>query len=115
MKVKFNEILFDVISVPSISSLRVQANIEKADYTLDKILSEVKASEEMVFYDDNDEITAVYSGYTSPVAVCVMFNDGVEVVSVEMENENIESQIETLTKRINQLEQTRSETKSEEK
>ncbi len=110
MKVRFHEIIFNVEGTPNITATRIQSNVEKGEHTLDDILSEVKASDEITFYNDDDEISGVYSGYSKPIAISIVFDDGKATISVEIENENIMSQIEALTKRIYMLEQTRSET-----
>lgn len=106
MKVKFNELVFNTEGLPNISALRIQTNIKKDNYTIDDILSEVKSSDEITFYEDDDTVTGIYPGYTKPIAVCIVFVDGVETISVEVENENISDQINALTERVDTLEHT---------
>ncbi len=106
MKVKFNSLVFEVEDQPNISALRIQTNVKRDTHTVDDILSELKSSEGVTFFEDDDTVIGKYPGYNKPIAVCVVFDNENETISVEVENENISSQIDTLTQRVDTLEHT---------
>lgn len=98
MKIKFHETLYNLLSMPNIMSTHFQASFEKGENTFDSIVEDTLNTDEITVYDDEDEVSGIYTGYTKRIALYVL--DGNESISVEFENSDIQAQIDALTASI---------------
>lgn len=101
MKIKFHETLYNLISTPNVMPTHFQATFEKGENTFDSIVTDTLNNDEITVYNDEDEVSGIYTGYTKRIALYVL--DGNESVSVEFENENIQSQIDALVESVSTL------------
>lgn len=95
MKVKFHDVKYDLTSRPNIFSTRFQCMIEKGDHSYNDIISDTANVENIVVYDDEDEVEGVYSGYSTRVAFTIMDN-----ISIEFENTDIIGQVNSLASSV---------------
>lgn len=113
MKIQFVETKYDLVDPISRSASHLGAAIVKADYSLDDIVADVKASSVVKVYDDADELIAQYEGYTIFVAASnypIERGDAIiDVVSVELENADIQAQVNSLFSDVEDIEQIQSE------
>lgn len=101
MKIKFHETLYDLISLPNAMSTHFQATFEKGENTFDSIVTDTLDIDEITVYNDEDEVSGIYTGYTKRIALYVL--DGNESISVEFENADIMAQIDALTQQTASL------------
>ena len=69
--------------------------IEKGDHSYNDIISDTANVENIVVYDDEDEVEGVYSGYSTRVAFTIMDN-----ISIEFENTDIIGQVNSLASSV---------------
>lgn len=109
MKIKFHDTLYNLIANPNVMSTHFQATFEKSDNTFDAIATDTLNTDEITVYD-GEEVKAIYSGFTKRIALYVL--DGNEHVSVEFENTNIQSQIDSLTATLSAVQEAQATTDS---
>lgn len=102
MKIKFHDIVYNLIGEPNVMSTHFQAMIEKGDNTFDAIAEDTLTPDDIILYNDEDEVSGVYTGFTKRVALYVL--EGNNSVSVEFENDYIQSRIDALTSQLNNQE-----------
>ena len=102
MQIKFHEELYSIQNTPNIASTHFQATFEKGEHTFDSIAEDTLNTEEIIIYNDDGTISGIYSGFTKRIALYVLA--GNDSVSVEFENDYIQSQIDTLTSQVNNQE-----------
>lgn len=93
----FNTIEYDLKDRPNVSASRFQASLTRA-HSIDEIVEEVSNTSTIII-KDNGITTAVYEGYTKMLAVAV-YED---VISVELINEDIQMQIDSLGRAVDNL------------
>ena len=98
MKIKFHETSYNLLYTPNIMTTHFQAMFEKGENTFDSIVEDTLDTDEITVYNDEDEVSGVYTGYTKRIALYVL--DGNESISVEFENSAIQAQIDALTASI---------------
>lgn len=95
MKIKFHKITYNLVGEPNTMPTRFQATFEKGDYSFDFIITDTLNTDEITVYNDEDEVSGIYTGYSSRIALYVLADNN--HVSVELENANIQAQIDALT------------------
>lgn len=90
MKIKFHETLYELVDSNALFG-RLQATIKKGDHTYDSIIEDTVNAEEITVYDDQDEVQAIYTGYTKRIAISI-----IEDISIELQNVNFEKQLQDL-------------------
>lgn len=86
---KTNE--YELKSLDVISS-RFSVSLERNEYDIDTLLSEIETSESITVKED-DEIIGVYNGYAELLALSVHTDD----ISVEIINKDIQMQIDAIS------------------
>ncbi len=109
MKIKFHESMYNLVNTPNVMSTHFQATFEQGDNTFDAIATDTLGTDEITVYD-GEEVKAIYSGFTKRIALYVL--DGNESISVEFENTNIQSQIDSLTAKLSAVQETQATTDS---
>lgn len=104
MKIRFDDVEYQLVNdgAYNVETTHFQATIIK-EGTLDSIVENVTGVEEIEIVNDNDEIIAVFTGYTRRLAV-VLYEDA-EEVSVELLNTDIEGQIRNITDSISEIQE----------
>ena len=100
MKIKFFSLLYDLVDTPNVSPTHFQATVKKGNNTFDSILADTKEVTEIKVFDDDNNVTAVYTGYSQRIAVAVYGDDN---VSIELLNTDISRQIDSLSSNVNQI------------
>lgn len=108
------EIIFDeykhpLVDLPNISASRFQASLIREGISVDDLLADIESVESIQVLED-DELIAQYSGYTKLVAISIHE----DMISVELENIDIQSQIDALSATIASMEATIKSLKKEE-
>lgn len=103
MKIKFHKILYVLKDNVNVMPAHFQATIDKGDNTFDDVIADTVDVEEITVYNDDNEVTAIYTGYTKRIAICIYPNDN---VSVELENTDITGAINTLTQQMSEVQNT---------
>lgn len=101
--IKFKTTSYELASQENVSASRLQATILKDDHTVENILGELEGTTTATVTED-DEVVAVYNGYTDVLAVTVMTNQLIDIstdtyadtVSIELLNADMQSQIDSL-------------------
>lgn len=94
MKVKFGNTTYDIDGMNvNVSVTHFQVNVIKGNATIDKIIDDALSSDMIIVLNDDGERTGVYNGYTKLVAATAY---DMKVVSIELENPDVRSQIESL-------------------
>lgn len=109
MQIKFNSTLYDLVEMPNIQSDRFQATIYKGNYSLDTILNDIQESETIQVLN-GEEIVGIYTGYSFLIALSSYYSSsGTVLVSIELSNNNTQSQIERLTNEVSDIKESISE------
>ena len=105
MQIKFHETEYNLVDNPNIASSRFQCTIEKGDNTFDSIVADTTDIEEITISDEG-ELDAVYTGYNKRIAINIYENDN---ISIELENDSIQKQIDILTAQLTAVQKTTDE------
>lgn len=97
--IKFHTKEYELVG-NNVSLSHFQATIVKGENTFDDIVEDVTGVTEIKILEDG-ETTAVYNGYTTRLAISIYENDN---VSIELINNDIQSQLNTLATSINNVE-----------
>lgn len=87
---------FNLVDNINVSPSRLQATIFQENFTMEFIAECVKDNTEIQILDDS-EIIGIYEGYSDLFALSMYYNQDDEVVSIELMNADIESQIDNLS------------------
>lgn len=100
-QIKFNSAVFNLVGDINIDASRLQATIYKGNYTVDQIADSTKDCNIIQVLNDG-KIDGQYTGYTAPVAYSLNYEvpSGVPIVSIELANEDISSQINALSSQV---------------
>lgn len=98
MKIKFHEMIYNVSGTVNVMPARLQATFEKGENTFDFIATDTLNTDEIIVYNDDEEVIGIYTEYTSRIALYVLDNN--EQISVEIENTDLQSQIDALTNSV---------------
>ena len=107
MKIKFHETIYNLIDMPNVLPSRFQATIEKGDNTFDSVIADTVDVENITVYDG--EVKAIYTGYNRRIAICIYPDDN---ISIELENTDIQSQIDSLTTTLSAVQEAQATTDS---
>lgn len=102
MKIKFLNEIYNLYEPPNVTQTHFQASIKKDDYDLSSLVDEINESNTIIIYDDDDTELSVLTGFTKPVAISCMFSDNT-IVSVELENEDVFTMINTLSEKVESI------------
>lgn len=105
----FDNFKYELNDLPNVSASRFQASLIREGISIDDLLADIESVESIQVLED-DELIAQYSGYTKLVAISIHE----DMVSVELENIDIQSQIDALSATISSLEATIKSLKKEE-
>lgn len=99
--IKFNSTVFNLVNDINVDTTRLQATIYKGDYSVEQIVTSTRDCNLIQVLEDK-KIVGQYSGYTKPLAVSMYFagDDITPIVSIELANEDISSQINTLQSQV---------------
>lgn len=99
--IKFNSTVFNLVNDINVDTTRLQATIYKGDYSVEQIATSTRDCNLIQVLEDK-KIVGQYSGYTKPLAVSMYFADDyiTPIVSIELANEDISSQINTLQSQV---------------
>lgn len=92
MKIKFHETLYDLVGSNAYSG-RFQATIEKGEHTYDSIIEDTLDAEEIIIYDDEDEVKGIYTDYTKRIAITIQSDN---YISIELQNTDFERRLQEL-------------------
>ena len=95
MKIKFNENIYELAQQPYVYGTRFSAMIKKGEISYDQIVEDTSSPDQITIYDDNDEVSGIYTGFKNRIAITIM-----EHVQIELENSDIQAQIEQLQSTI---------------
>lgn len=90
-----NNVSYKLVDSPNISADRIQATILKEDYSFEEIVENAKGNEEITVKEDDTTI-GVYSGYTNFLAASLYEIKVGSVVSIELLNADMQSQINNM-------------------
>ena len=101
--IKFGSVVFNLVDTVNIDTTRLQATIYPGNYTMEQIASATRDCNSIQIVDEG-KIIGQYAGYTVPVAYTLnyMNTEDTPVVSIELANLDILSQINTLTDQISE-------------
>lgn len=99
-QIKFNSTAFDLVGDVNVDTTRLQATVYKGELSVDEIARSTKDCNIIQVVEDK-KILGQYSGYTKPIAYSLNYlPSGEAVVSIELENQDITSQINALKEQI---------------
>ncbi len=88
-----------LVDYPNVSLDRLQATILKEEYTIEEIIDSAKNNEEITVKDGNVTV-GVYNGYTDFINTTVYENNGETVVSLELANNDVKSQLKNVLQKV---------------
>lgn len=99
--IKFNSTVFNLVNDINVDTTRLQATIYKGDYSVEQIAASTRDCNLIQVLEDK-KIVGQYSGYTKPLAVSMYFagDDITPIVSIELTNDDVISQIDQLNNRV---------------
>ena len=99
-QIKFNSTAFDLVGDVNVDTTRLQATVYKGELSVDEIARTTKDCNIIQVVEDK-KILGQYSGYTKPIAYSLNYlASGEPTVSIELENQDITSQINDLKEQI---------------
>lgn len=99
--IKFNSTVFNLVNDINVDTTRLQATVYKGDYSVEQIAASTRDCNLIQVLEDK-KIVGQYSGYTKPLAVSMYFagDDTTPIVSIELTNDDVISQIDQLNSRV---------------
>lgn len=102
--IQFNEIKYNLIDHENVLASSFQATILKEDYSVEDIAEDATSAEEIKVYED-DELVATYTGYTDMRAISMYELEEGMVISIELDNHDVYSQLNNLTQMVGDIEE----------
>ena len=101
--IKFGSVVFNLVDTVNVDTTRLQATIYPGNYTMEQIVASTKDCNNIQIVDEG-KILGQYAGYTVPVAYALnyMNSEDTPIVSIELANLDILSQINTLTNQVSE-------------
>ena len=110
--IKFGNTSYNLVTDVVRESSRLRVTIYEDGHTLASVAEVVAAASDIQVLED-ETVVAIYNGYTKPVALNlytdypVAYGEGVAtVISITLENVDIQSQIDAITASLSTVEQT---------
>lgn len=94
-----NNISYNLVDSPNVSADRIQATILKENHAVETIVEDAKGNEVITVKED-DEVVGVYNGYTDFMCAYLYNHDEDVVVSVEITNHDMQSQINIMHEEV---------------
>ena len=101
--VKFKTTEYQLVDHENVLASSFQATILKESYSVEDIAEEATGAEEIKVYED-ETLVATYTGYTDIRAVSMYGHEEGMIVSVELDNHDIYSQVNTLSEQVSTIE-----------
>ena len=102
--IQFNDIKYSLVDHENVLAASFQATLLKEDYSVEDIAEDATSAEEIKIYED-DDLVATYIGYTDMRAISMYENEKEMVVSVELDNQDVYSQLNNLAQEISDIEE----------
>lgn len=96
----FGSAKYDLVDNVNVHGTRFQATIYKGEQSVEQIAANTVGVSEIKVYDEEQSLLGVYNGYTERVAISLYQVDGHDVVSIELENGDVASQVANLSETV---------------
>lgn len=100
--VAFNTIEYNLVDDVNVQPNCFQATILKESYSIEDIVSDATSNEQITIKED-DEVIGVYPGYHTLIAASYYKNNEDDVISIELLNNDMQSQINTIAEQITSI------------
>lgn len=102
--IKFHTTEYQLVDHENVLASSFQATLLKESYTIESIIEDITNTEEIKIYE-NEEIVAIYTGYTIMRAISIYMNENDIVISVELDNYDVYSQLNNITEALSTIEE----------
>ena len=102
--IKFKTTEYQLVDHENVLASSFQATLLKESYTVEEIAEDTVHAEEIKVYED-EELVATYTGYTDMRAISMYGHEEGMVVSVELDNHDVYSQLNNMAEDISAIEE----------
>ena len=102
--IKFKTTEYQLVDHENVLASSFQATLLKESYTVEEIAEDTVNAEEIKVYED-EELVATYTGYTDMRAISMYGHEEGMVVSVELDNHDVYSQLNNMAEDISAIEE----------
>ena len=94
--IKFGSAVYDLVDDINVHGTRLQATVYKGEQSVEQIAENTTGVEEIKVYEADGTLLGVYNGFTQRVAVSLYTANDAPVVSIELENADVATQVADL-------------------
>lgn len=102
--IKFHTTEYQLVDHENVMPSGIQATLLKEDHTVEEIAEDATGAEEIKVYED-ETLVATYTGYTDMRAISMYGHEEGMVVSVELDNHDVYSQLNNMAEDISAIEE----------